>query len=70
MFNPELYDIVTAKEVMRKPSIVIDVKEDIFSRMKKLEESGQWNLPVVDGKTYIVFLSKSVSLIKIETEVV
>lgn len=59
MFNTEHYDTVTAKEVMRKPSMVIDAKEDIFAIMKKFEESGQWNLPVVEEGIYIGFLSKS-----------
>ncbi|MBK6834117.1 MAG: chloride channel protein [Bacteroidetes bacterium] len=59
MFNPELYDKITAKEVMRKPTKIIDVNEDIFSIMKKFEESGQWNLPVVENGIYIGFLSKS-----------
>lgn len=62
MFNTEHYDTVTAKEVMRKPSMVIDVNEDIFSIMKKFEESGQWNLPVVEAGIYIGFLSKSTIL--------
>jgi len=59
MFNPELYDSVTAKEVMRKPSLVINLNEDIFSIMKKFEESGHWNLPVVENEIYVGFLSKS-----------
>jgi CIC family chloride channel protein len=59
MFNSELYDKVTAKEVMRKPSMVIDTKEDIFTIMQKFEESGQWSLPVVENEIYIGFLSKS-----------
>ena len=59
MFNSELYDKVTAREVMRKPTKIIDVNEDIFSIMKKFEESGQWNLPVVENGIYIGFLSKS-----------
>jgi CIC family chloride channel protein len=59
MFNSELYDVVTAKEVMRKPSMVLNINEDIFSIMKKFEESGQWNLPVVDDGIYVGFLSKS-----------
>ena len=68
MFNPELYDKVTAKEVMRKPSMVIDTKEDIFSIMCKFEESGQWNLPVVENEIYIGFLSKSSILDKYRHE--
>lgn len=59
MFNPDLYDVVTARELMRKPTMVIDINEDIFSIMKKFEESGQWNLPVVENGIYIGFLSKS-----------
>lgn len=59
MFNSELYDKVTAKELMRKPTNVIDVNEDIFGIMKKFEESGQWNLPVVKNEIYQGFLSKS-----------
>jgi chloride channel protein, CIC family len=59
MFNPDLYDKVTARELMRKPSMVIDISEDIFLIMKKFEESGQWNLPVVENGIYIGFLSKS-----------
>jgi len=59
MFNQELYDKVTARELMRKPSAVIELNEDIFSIMKKFEESGQWNLPVVESGIYVGFLSKS-----------
>lgn len=68
MFNPELYDKVTAKEVMRKLSMVIDTEEDIFTIMRKFEESGQWNLPVVENEIYIGFLSKSSILDKYRHE--
>lgn len=68
MFNPELYDKVSAREVMRKLSMVIDTKEDIFSIMRKFEESGQWNLPVVENEIYIGFLSKSSILDKYRHE--
>jgi CIC family chloride channel protein len=59
MFNADLYDKITAKEIMRKPAMVIDSREDIFAVMKKFEESGQWNLPVVEAGAYLGFLSKS-----------
>ncbi len=68
MFNAELYDKITAKELMRKPSMVIEVKEDIFVIMKKFEESGQWNLPVVEDEIYLGFLSKSSILDKYRHE--
>ncbi len=68
MFNAELYDKITATEVMRKPSTVINLNEDIFSIMKKFEESGHWNLPVVDNEIYVGFLSKSTILDKYRHE--
>lgn len=68
MFNAELYDRVTAREVMRKPSMIIEINEDIFSIMNKFEESGQWNLPVVDKGIYLGFLSKSTILDKYRHE--
>jgi len=69
MFNQELYDKVIAKELMQKVDTKIDVKtDDIFSIMKKFDESGQWNLPVVDNEKYVGFLSKSTILTKYRTE--
>jgi CIC family chloride channel protein len=64
MFNSEIYDKVTAKEVMLKTATVIDINDDIYVIMKKFEESGQWNLPVVESGIYIGFLSKSTILDK------
>jgi chloride channel protein, CIC family len=59
MFNTELYDKVTAREVMHPTTVVIDINDDVFVIMKKFEESGQWNLPVVNQGIYVGFLSKS-----------
>lgn len=59
MFKPELYDRLTAKELMRKPQTLIHTNDDIFAIMKKFEETGQWNLPVVENGIYVGFLSKS-----------
>lgn len=70
MFNTDHYDSVTAKELMRKPTNVIQSNEDIFSIMKKFEESGQWNLPVVNEKIYQGFLSKSTILDKYRRELI
>jgi chloride channel protein, CIC family len=68
MFNQDLYDSVTAKELMQKASHKIRISDDIFSIMKKFEESGQWNLPVTDDGTYAGFLSKSGILSKYRDE--
>jgi len=68
MFNQELYDSVIAKELMQKPETRIKYNEDIFSIMKKFEESGQWNLPVTEKGLYVGFLSKSGILTKYRDE--
>ncbi|MGZ3921267.1 MAG: chloride channel protein, partial [Bacteroidia bacterium] len=68
MFNPSLYDKFTAKELMEKPIAQIKHDEDIFSIMKKFEQSGQWNLPVTENGHYIGFLSKSSILSKYRSE--
>jgi chloride channel protein, CIC family len=63
LFKPELYDTLTAKDLMEKASSKINlIKDDLSSAMKKFDESGQWNLPVVDQKSYVGFLSKSTIL--------
>lgn len=59
MFNQELYNSVIAKELMQKPETKIIGTDDIFTIMKKFEESGQWNLPVTIKGEYAGFLSKS-----------
>lgn len=59
MFDTEMYDSVSVKELMTVPPEFISVKESMDSVMKKFEVSGAWNLPVVDGDSYVGFVSKS-----------
>jgi CIC family chloride channel protein len=68
MFNSELYDTIIANEIMEKPSFTIEYGEDIFSVMKKFDQSGQWNLPVVEKGKYLGFISKSNILSKYRNE--
>jgi chloride channel protein, CIC family len=68
MFNPDLYDTILAKELMVKPIAKIEIEDDIFMIMKKFDESGQWDLPVVDKGRYLGFLSKSIILSKYRNE--
>ncbi|MEO8760382.1 MAG: chloride channel protein [Bacteroidia bacterium] len=68
MFNSELYDKVITSELMEKPSSTVEYGEDIFSVMKKFDQSGQWNLPVVDKGKYLGFISKSNILAKYRNE--
>ncbi len=59
MFKMELYDKVVAKELMRKPPETITSDETMTSVMKKFDETGAWNFPVIDNGQYIGFISKS-----------
>ncbi len=70
IFNQEMYDKITAKELMNPTITRIKTSQDIFAIMKIFEESGQWNLPVVDKGVYVGFLSKSSILTKYRNELV
>ncbi|MGZ3884398.1 MAG: chloride channel protein [Mucilaginibacter sp.] len=68
MFNPELYDKIKAKDLAVKPNATVQLSDDIFSVMKKFDESGQWDLAVVENGRYIGFLSKSIILSRYRNE--
>ena len=59
MFKNEMYDKVTAKELMTIPPATISPNQKMESVMKVFDETGAWNLPVIDNGQYIGFLSKS-----------
>lgn len=59
IFNHELYDKVAIKEIMTHPLAIIHPEENLNSVIKKFEETGQWNLPVIENGRYLGFLSKS-----------
>lgn len=59
MFKTELYDTVTVEQLMRPPAAIIQPDEDMYAVMKKFDETGAWNLPVVDQGKYVGFISKS-----------
>lgn len=60
MFNTELYDEVTAGTVMNLPPELIRLDDHMELVVRKFDESGAWNLPVVDHDSkYIGFVSKS-----------
>lgn len=60
MFRPELYQRFTVKELMISPPALINVGLPMGKVMEIFEDSGAWNLPVIDDeKRYIGFVSKS-----------
>ena len=59
MFDKEGYNILMVKNLMIMPPAIIDADEKMESVMKKFNETGAWNLPVVSDRKYIGFISKS-----------
>jgi CIC family chloride channel protein len=59
MFKHEMYKTVQVKQLMRAPAAIISPGEDMQSVMKKFDETGVWNLPVVNEGRYVGFISKS-----------
>lgn len=60
MFRPELYDRFTVGELMISPPAILDNSMPMEKVMETFEDTGAWNLPVVDEhKVYLGFVSKS-----------
>lgn len=70
IFSPALYEKLKASDIMEKTTAKITSEDSIFSIMKKFDETGHWNLPVVKDNIYIGFLSKSTILSKYRTELI
>lgn len=59
MFNHELYYTTRVRHVMTVPPAFIEIDENMDEVMKKFEDTGAWNLPVVEKGKYLGFVSKS-----------
>lgn len=60
MFRPELYQRFTVRKLMISPPATINYKLPMEKVMQIFEDTGAWNLPVVDdSKRYIGYVSKS-----------
>ncbi|HOF97812.1 MAG TPA: chloride channel protein [Paludibacteraceae bacterium] len=60
MFRPELYQRFTVRQLMISPPTFLNVNMPMEKVMQIFEDTGAWNLPVVDDeKHYIGFVSKS-----------
>jgi CIC family chloride channel protein len=59
MFNPELYDKITVRDLMTIPPSYIDLRERGDAVLQAFERTGAWNLPVLDQGRYVGFISKS-----------
>ena len=59
MFNQEMYPKTYVRDFMTTPSVVIDMNDSMEVVMKKFEDSGAWNLPVLQDHKYVGFVSKA-----------
>lgn len=59
MFRPDLYRRMHVDKFMSTPPALIDVNSSMEQVMKIFDDTGAWNLPVVDNGKYVGFVSKS-----------
>jgi chloride channel protein, CIC family len=59
MFQQELYETTSIRDVMTIPPSYIDIRESIDTVMETFRKTGAWNLPVMDNGYYVGFISKS-----------
>jgi CIC family chloride channel protein len=59
MFNQEMYAVSYVRDFMTIPDTVIDINDSMEQVMRKFEESGAWNLPVLQDHAYVGFVSKA-----------
>lgn len=59
MFRPELYKRMHVRRFMSMPPAKIEIGENMEKVMKTFDDTGAWNLPVVENGKYIGFVSKS-----------
>lgn len=60
MFQTDLYQEITARDLMINPLSIVDLEDDRMTEvMQKFQDTGAWNLPVVSQGKYYGFVSKS-----------
>ena len=59
IFNPDMFQSTYVRDLMILPPAYVDPTDKMEDVMRKFEETGSWNLPVINNGTYIGFLSKS-----------
>ena len=59
MFNTEMYGNTYVSNLMITPQAFININDSMDSVMNKFQETNAWNLPVVENRKYVGFVSKS-----------
>ncbi len=59
MFQTELYEETQVKNLMFKPSKIVEIDDDMETVASKFQHSGKYNLVVLDGDKYVGFVSRA-----------
>ncbi len=59
MFDSIKQDSIKVRDLMHSPPEILLTTENMQMAMRKFEESGAWNLPVIENGRYLGFVSKS-----------
>ena len=59
IFKHDLYETITVKDLMVKPTEIVSIDESMDCVMKKFDSTGQWNLPVTKDRKFVGFINKS-----------
>ncbi len=60
IFRSELYHKYTVGSFMKEPPALLNIRDSLKVATKKFEETGAWNLPVIDDdRKYVGFVSRS-----------
>lgn len=68
IFSTDTENKFRIKTLMNHPTGTISVTDSMQSALKKFDATGLWNLPVVEGKKYVGFISKSSLLSRYRSE--
>ena len=59
MFDKDEYEKLHVKDLMVQPSEYVSQNDNMGKVMDKFKTSGLWNLPVIEGKRYVGFVSRA-----------
>jgi len=59
IFRPELYESTSVESLMYMPDPVVSPEESMESVAQKFQDSGNYNIPVIDDGKYIGFVSRA-----------
>jgi CIC family chloride channel protein len=69
IFDTDASDVLV-KDLMNVPAGELTLQDNLQTALKKFDTTGLWNLPVVDRKRYVGFVSKSSLLARYRSELI